>query len=82
MTLFLQMFPGSFFIFYIDQNLTVADIERNNPRTIVYMIPPGITTLINIICKLYALYVSGKMNKEKNMENVPTKFDLSLGDQS
>ena len=73
MTLFLQIFPGVFFVFYIDQNLTIADIERNNPRAILYMIPPGITTLINIICKLHALYLSGKI------ENVITKFDLSLG---
>ena len=79
MTLFLQIFPGVFYVFYIDQNLTIADVDRNTPYTIVLMIPPVIATVINIICKLYALHLSNKMQEEKHSENATMKFDLSIG---
>jgi hypothetical protein len=77
--LFLQKFPGVFYIFYIDQDLTITDIERNNPYTILYIIPSGIAAIINVICRLYEYYLSSQMQEDNLVENTSKKFEFSLG---
>ena len=72
---FKQTFPGRFFILCNEQSMSAMDIIRNNPFILIYVLPPGFATAINILCKWYAAYLSAKLDEG----NSKSKFDFSLG---
>ena len=74
-SLLMQIFPGTYYIFYNENSISPSDIMSSNPFTPIYMFPPGIATAINILCKSYDIYLSAKLKDG----NSSTKFDLSLG---
>ena len=75
--LFMQIFPGIYFIFYNQQSISTRDIIESNPFTVMYMVLPGIATTVNIFCKCFAIYTSAKF--EGSVKNTGSKFDFSLG---
>jgi hypothetical protein len=68
-----QILPGSFYIFYQDQNISALSLEQTVPGTFIYFLPTVCAIAVNIICKLFSIY-----QKYKNWNN-SLSFSFSIG---